>query len=119
MEMAMLTDGRPVIGGFAAQHKGWRWSQWCMLFISLTVFLLAFGMRETFKPILLARRAKKLGITPPEAVSASKRSAKSAVIQNFVRPLHMLLTEVTFFLPQIFVPVLFCSAYAYTTIYSQ
>ena len=82
------------MGGFAAQYKSWRWSEWCILFVSLTVFLLALPMQETYKPIVLARRAKSLGIAPP-----ATKSAKTAIIQTFVRPSHMLVTEpVVFFL---------------------
>ncbi|KAJ4299180.1 hypothetical protein N0V90_004424 [Kalmusia sp. IMI 367209] len=86
----------PVVGGFAAQYKGWRWTQWCMLFISLVVFLGAIPMKETYKVIILKRRAKKRGIAPPKQAGAA---VKRTVVQNFLRPMHMLVTEpVVFFL---------------------
>jgi hypothetical protein len=81
-----------VVGGFAAQYKSWRWTQWCMLFITLAVYVIAIPMRETYKPIILKRRAKKLGITLP---GPSTAGVKSSVVQNFLRPLHMLVTEVS------------------------
>lgn len=90
-----LRTYRPIIGGFAAQYKGWRWTQWCMLFITLAVYLIAVPMRETYKPIILARRAKKLGLTLRET---NNSGVKSSLNQNFLRPLHMLFTEpVVFF----------------------
>ncbi|OCL10986.1 MFS multidrug transporter-like protein [Glonium stellatum] len=55
----------PFVGGFAAQYKGWRWTQWCILFISIPVYLTCLPMRETYKKIILKRRAKRLGIAPP------------------------------------------------------
>ncbi|KAF2871670.1 major facilitator superfamily domain-containing protein [Massariosphaeria phaeospora] len=89
----------PVIGGFAAQYKGWRWTQWCMLFISVAVYALALPMKETYKPVILARRAKKLGISAEKPSAQSSAAVKSSLVQNFIRPLHMLCTEpVVFFL---------------------
>ncbi|KAF1972765.1 MFS general substrate transporter [Bimuria novae-zelandiae CBS 107.79] len=88
----------PVVGGFAAQYKGWRWSQWCILFVSLVVFLSAIPMKETYKPIILKRRAKERGILPKET-SGGGGAVKKTVVQNFLRPMHMLVTEpVVFFL---------------------
>ncbi|KAF2846222.1 MFS multidrug transporter-like protein [Plenodomus tracheiphilus IPT5] len=49
----------PVVGGFVAQYKSWRWTQWCMIFITLAIALAGLPMKETFKPIILERRAKK------------------------------------------------------------
>lgn len=37
----------PVIGGFAAQFRGWRWTQWCTLFIALAVTAMVMFMSET------------------------------------------------------------------------
>jgi MFS family permease len=83
---------RPIIGGFAAQYKSWQWTQWSMIFIALAAFLIALPMRETYKPIILARRAKKHGIIPPADPAAAK--VKTAIALKVVRPLHMLCTEV-------------------------
>ncbi|KAF2175705.1 putative bicyclomycin resistance protein [Zopfia rhizophila CBS 207.26] len=88
----------PFIGGFAAQYKGWRWTQWCMLFISVPVYLMSIPTKETYKKIILKRRAKKLGIAPPKTTTGTA-AVKSIIIMNFLRPLHMLFTEpVVFFL---------------------
>ncbi|KAF2787092.1 MFS general substrate transporter [Melanomma pulvis-pyrius CBS 109.77] len=89
----------PIIGGFAAQYKGWRWTQWCMLFITVAVYIFGLPMRETYKPIILKRRAKKLGISPPQSNHPGASAVKSSLVQNFLRPIHMLFTEpVVFFL---------------------
>lgn len=85
---------RPVIGGFTAQYKDWRWSQWVLLMISGVVYLAALPMKETYKPEILRRRAKRLGIKPADAGMQKHISAKRSVIQNLVRPMHMLVTEV-------------------------
>jgi MFS family permease len=80
----------PVVGGFVAQYKTWRWSQWCMIFITLIVFAIAVPMRETYKPVILKRRAKKLGIVPQTKTA----SIGELLIRNSIRPMEMLVTEV-------------------------
>ncbi|KAJ4336711.1 hypothetical protein N0V95_008549 [Ascochyta clinopodiicola] len=89
----------PVVGGFAAQYKGWRWTQWCMIFITLAIYILSLPMKETYKPIILARRAKQLGIDTKPAGSPGAAAMKRSLIANLFRPIHMLVTEpVVFFL---------------------
>lgn len=65
-----------------------------MLFITLAVYVFGLPMRETYKPIILKRRAKKLGITPPQSNHPGASAVKSSLVQNFLRPIHMLFTEV-------------------------
>ncbi|KAG9204400.1 hypothetical protein G6514_000856, partial [Epicoccum nigrum] len=89
----------PVVGGFAAQYKSWRWTQWCMIFVTLAVYLASLPMKETYKPIILARRAKKLGMEIKPANDAGAAAMKRAVMIGLFRPMHMLVTEpVVFFL---------------------
>lgn len=85
----------PIVGGFVAQYKGWRWTQWCMLFATLVIFAIALPMKETYKPIILQRRAKKLGLdVKPDTGSVS---VKRTLMLKFARPMHMLFTEPTVF----------------------
>jgi MFS family permease len=85
----------PVVGGFVAQYKSWRWTQWCILFLSVFCLAIALAMKETYKPIILKRRAKKRGYQPPEGpAEGGVAAARKAVIQQFVKPMHMLFTEV-------------------------
>lgn len=65
----------PVVGGFAAEFKGWRWTQWCMLFISVAIFLLGLPTEETYKKAILKRRAKRLGLPPPPKLGSSRLNA--------------------------------------------
>ena len=64
-----------------------------MIFITLAAFLLSLPMKETYKPIILAQRAKKLGIPPPQA-GPDGAKLKNAVMLKVLRPFHMLFTEV-------------------------
>jgi multidrug resistance protein len=51
----------PVIAGFAAQYKGWRWQFWELLWLSGGALLfLAFTMPETSSENILYRRAQRL-----------------------------------------------------------
>ncbi|KAI7235949.1 hypothetical protein KC343_g11394, partial [Hortaea werneckii] len=59
----------PVIGGFAAQFKDWRWTQWCTIFIALAAYLTVLPMQGTYKKVILQRRAKRLGTAPPPAAA--------------------------------------------------
>lgn len=81
---------RPIVGGFVAQYKTWRWTQWCQIFVTLIAAIVALPMKETFKPIILKKRAKKHGLEVPQ----TGPGLKSAVVLKVIRPLHMLFTEV-------------------------
>ncbi|KAL8956374.1 MAG: hypothetical protein Q9193_006098 [Seirophora villosa] len=51
----------PVAGGFLAQAAGWRWTFWLITIAAGVINLFAFAfLRETYPPILLERKAKKL-----------------------------------------------------------
>jgi len=90
----------PVIGGFVAQYKGWRWTQWVTIFIGLIAVIFTLPMQETYKKVILKRRAKRLDLRPPPGSSPSALPyAKTMVTITLVRPVHMLCTEpVTFML---------------------
>lgn len=111
----------PVIGGFAAEFKGWRWSQWCTIFIALAAYLTVLPMSETYKKVILQRRARRLGIAPPPAPPVKGWAyVKMLVTITILRPLHMLAVEpivmlFSFYTAFIF-GVLFCffGAYPFT-----
>jgi Major Facilitator Superfamily len=89
-----LTLARPIIGGFASQYKSWRWTQWCLLFVCVAVYVLSLPMQETYKKKILEKRAKKLGLEPPKRTLPSGFAAiKFLLTVTLVRPVHMLLFE--------------------------
>ena len=90
----------PVIGGFAAQYKGWRWTQWCSIFIGVIAYVLVLPMNETYKKVILTKRSKKLGIEgPPKPPVKGWAYIKLLLTITLARPVHMLLTEpITLFL---------------------
>ncbi|KAM6527691.1 hypothetical protein FALCPG4_008740 [Fusarium falciforme] len=51
----------PLIGGFAAQAKGWRWTTWELTWLCAAVLtMISFLMPETSEANILYRRAKRL-----------------------------------------------------------
>ncbi|KAL8791737.1 MAG: hypothetical protein Q9195_005675 [Heterodermia aff. obscurata] len=51
----------PVIGGYLSQAKGWRWVFWLIAIVAGTITIMGlFVLRETYPPVLLERKAKKL-----------------------------------------------------------
>ncbi|KIY69130.1 MFS general substrate transporter [Cylindrobasidium torrendii FP15055 ss-10] len=51
----------PVVGGFAAQAEGWRWTLYELLWISgFTLMFLSLFLPETYGPTILLKRAKRL-----------------------------------------------------------
>lgn len=90
----------PVIGGFVSQYKGWRWTQWVTIFIGVFAYAWVLPMDETYKKIILARRAKALGIEgPPKPSPASWMYWRTLLTVTLIRPVHMLVAEpIVFFL---------------------
>ncbi|KAK4500264.1 hypothetical protein PRZ48_008453 [Zasmidium cellare] len=56
----------PVIGGFAAYYKGYRWTQWSTIFVAIAVYIYTFPMGETYRNALIKRKAERLGIDTHE-----------------------------------------------------
>lgn len=84
----------PLAGGFILQSRDWRWTQWTAIIIAAGIYLFVLLTRETYKPKILKRRAKRLGLFD----SASQRSSFGKTFRHFFvtliqRPLHMLATE--------------------------
>lgn len=51
----------PIIGDFVSENVSWRWTMWICVIISLAVAAIAFfTLPETYPPVVLARRTKKL-----------------------------------------------------------
>ncbi len=84
----------PTVGGFAAQYKGWRWTQWPILFILVPSYLGSLFMKETYKKIILQNRAKRLGIPPPVNTGPKGLDAiKFLLAVTLMRPVKMLFVE--------------------------
>ncbi|KAL9134445.1 MAG: hypothetical protein Q9175_004370 [Cornicularia normoerica] len=104
----------PAVGGFAAQYKGWRWTQWPILFLLAPVYLYSLGMKETYKKIILQKRAKRLGIPPPPKVGPSGPAAvKLLITVTLFRPVRMIFTEPIVFFFSLYVGFNFSVLFAF------
>ncbi|KAM0145557.1 hypothetical protein ACHAQE_011206 [Botrytis cinerea] len=82
----------PLIGGFTVPKKGWRWTEWIILFFAFVCLAAALGMKETYKKTILERNAKKHGNKAKTGLSGMV-ALKFMFYITLFRPLHMLYTE--------------------------
>ncbi|KAL8676472.1 MAG: hypothetical protein Q9186_007015 [Xanthomendoza sp. 1 TL-2023] len=84
----------PLVGAFVVSSKGWRWTQWTILFLTLVLFMLTLFMRESYKPTILQQRASNLNIPgPPKPQGTTLQHIRFFSTSIITRPLHMLFTE--------------------------
>lgn len=86
----------PVAGGFLANAKGWRWDFWVVLIVGASISIaMAIFMRETFAPVLLQKKVKRLRKVTGNMLLHSKLDAglspRDYFNRSMVRPLKMLL----------------------------
>jgi multidrug resistance protein len=84
----------PALGGYVAMNKGWRWTQWLILFWGvISCFVTIFGS-ETYKRIVLQNRAKRLSIPgPSDPLPPGMSKMHFIFIVTILRPMRMLFTE--------------------------
>ncbi|KAJ0426567.1 major facilitator superfamily domain-containing protein [Aspergillus carlsbadensis] len=83
-----------LVGGFVAEYKGWRWSQWTTLFIGTSIWLSALGAQETYAGPIMRQQARKVGLPlPPRSIPSGAAGIKFLVTVTLTRPLYMLLFE--------------------------
>ncbi|KAE8385737.1 major facilitator superfamily domain-containing protein [Aspergillus alliaceus] len=93
-----------LVGGFIAEYKDWRWSQWTTLFFGAALWVYVLGAQETYASPIRRRQAQKMGLPPPpKPIPSGMAGVKVLLTVTLARPLYMLLTEPI---------VLLCSLYA-------
>jgi MFS transporter, DHA1 family, multidrug resistance protein len=76
------------------ESKGWRWTAWVTLMFAAAVHPPSLYLRESYKLIVLQKKAKALGVDGPEGPQRTVlQTAKAFITSTIVRPLHMLFTE--------------------------
>lgn len=104
---------RALVGGFVVKTKDWRWTQWTTLFFSVAAYTSCLFMRETYKKTILARRARRLGLSHSSRQSISTQTALHFITVTLIRPMHMLLTEPVVGLLSLYVAFAFATVYAF------
>ncbi|KAI5462066.1 major facilitator superfamily domain-containing protein [Mariannaea sp. PMI_226] len=82
----------PVIGSFVVHRKGWRWTQWTLLFFAIFAMITTALTRETFYPVIKRRLAKQRGLKVEKQPPLASRLKTFAVI-SLIRPVRMVFTE--------------------------
>lgn len=80
------------------EGKGWRWTQWTILFFAAAFHPPVLFMRESYKATLLQKRAKNAGADGPHPSSTQRNfqeTVKYFLRTTIIRPVHMLFTETT------------------------
>lgn len=88
----------PIISGFIAPALGWRWVYWIALIIAGISWPVLIFSPETYAPVILKRRAKRLRKETgnPNIVAPSElgsQSIKDLVTVVLTRPVRMFLFE--------------------------
>lgn len=93
----------PLVGGFLADAKGWRWLYWIQLIVSGVAWaLISFTVPETYTPTLLARRAKKLRKETGDDKFVTEEDISKAPLSQrlmtfLLRPFQLLFRELIVF----------------------
>jgi len=109
----------PLVGGFLSDAAGWRWLYWIQLIVSGVCWLMmAFTVPETYAPVLLSRRAKKMRKeTGDDKYTTEKeldpRPLSQQVEIALLRPLQLLFRELIVFLIAVYMSVLYGLLYMF------
>ncbi|KAK7425165.1 hypothetical protein QQX98_000079 [Neonectria punicea] len=82
----------PVIGSFVVNRKGWRWTQWTLVFFAIFAIITTAFTQETFHPVIKRRLAKKRGDKVEPSPPWSSQLREFAVVA-VARPVRMVFME--------------------------
>ncbi|KAI4722538.1 MFS general substrate transporter [Aureobasidium sp. EXF-10727] len=119
----------PLVGGFTSDHLGWRWLYWLQLILSGFVYILiVFTVPETYAPIILAKRAKKLRKETGDSRYVSESDLDTRPLGErmrvfILRPFQLLFCELIVFLISLYMSVLYGILYmffvAFVVVYQE
>lgn len=102
----------PIVGGFAAEHKGWKWTQWVSLMFSGAVLPLITLCPETQKFSILKKRAIKRGVNL-EKPKITMEFVKFALKVFLFTPAEMLVVEPIVCLTSIYIAFVFAVLFGF------
>ncbi|EKM51927.1 uncharacterized protein PHACADRAFT_212541 [Phanerochaete carnosa HHB-10118-sp] len=119
----------PLVGGFVADDKGWRWLYWVQLWITGLVYVLMFfTVPETYAPTILLKRAKRLRKETGDATYVTEQELDSRSLAERLRvyvfrPFQLLTREIIVLLLTLYMSVLYGLLYmffvAYPIVYQE
>lgn len=109
----------PLVGGFTADHLGWRWLYWLQLILSGFMYILiTFTVPETYAPKILARRAKKMRKESGDDKYVSETDLETRPLSErakifLLRPFQLLFLEPIVLLISLYMSVLYGLLYMF------
>lgn len=105
----------PLIGGFAAEAKGWRWPIWELMWLSGgTLLVLIFLLPETSSGNILYRRARRLRkltgndkLVCEAELAGKDMSAGDVAKMTLVKPFQLLFTEPIVFILDLYIALIY------------
>lgn len=113
----------PIVGGFLTQYVSWRWSMYVLSIASAVVGVVGFfTLRETYGPVLLKRKARRLCKEtgdPRYCAPHFLQSPIKCVVEGLVRPVKMLLTQVIIQALSLYTAYIFGLLYLFLSTFSN
>ncbi|MCJ1310001.1 hypothetical protein MMC25_003662 [Agyrium rufum] len=117
----------PIIGGFATQYLGWRFSNWIIMMLSAVSCVAVIILKETYAPAILRKRAEQRRIETGDSRWWSRYDHKTAFVAmvklNLSRPFVMAVTEPICIFWNLYVAIVYAILYlcfvAYPIVFSQ
>lgn len=108
----------PIMGSFATEKQGWRWSQWIQLIAGGLILPFIAIMPETHKGVILRKRAKKNKVNLKSfGKEEQKAFLKTTLTITIFRPLKMLVVEPIVFVFSIYVSFIFAVLFGFFEAY--
>ena len=76
----------PIVGGYVIENVGWRWTIWINMIFAGVLLTLQIAAPETYAPILLHRKAKRLQNQGVNVVAPPIQPFRTAFIIAIKRP---------------------------------
>ncbi|KAI1470870.1 MFS general substrate transporter [Daldinia caldariorum] len=113
----------PIAGGYLIEAAGWRWVYWLLVILSgLFIPLSFFFLQETFGPVLLMNKVKRLrketGNQNLRSKLAGRLTPKEQFTQAIVRPMKLLLLTPIVTLMSLYVAITYGILYLLITTFS-
>ncbi|GKZ27878.1 hypothetical protein AbraIFM66951_005476 [Aspergillus brasiliensis] len=111
----------PLVGGFAAQAKGWRWTIWELMWLSgFTLIILIIFLPETSSTNILYRRARRLrkltnrsNLRSEPELASEHLTARELAMMTLVRPFTLNFTEPMVFLLNLYIALIYGLLYVW------
>lgn len=102
----------PIVGGFIGQTIGWRWILWVNMIFAGVVTLSLLTIPETFAPVILKKRAKRIrqetgDMTYVTEQEAFRRDLSGIIVETLIRPFQMLVEEPILLLMSLYIALIY------------